>query len=80
MPVSGLLSEGLNLLVLGMGTVFAFLALLVWAVGVMSRFAQAIESRKPPPALQPARSPRGGGDLVAVIAAAVHRYRTEHPH
>ena len=76
MSVSELLIPGLNLMVLGMGTVFAFLALLVIAVTFVSRLIQKFEEKHAvhaPPA--PTVTPVADAELMAVISAAVHRYR-----
>ena len=39
MPVSGLIMDGLGLMLLGMGIVFSFLVILVFAMNLMSRLA-----------------------------------------
>ncbi|MBF0590100.1 MAG: OadG family protein [Magnetococcales bacterium] len=71
--------KGLELMLLGMGTVFVFLAILVGSVVLMSRFAGWIEARMPPQAELPKTvSPvtaGAGQETMAVISAAVHRYR-----
>ncbi|MGN7611359.1 OadG family protein [Magnetococcales bacterium HHB-1] len=76
MPLQDALFKGLNLLILGMGTVYLFLAVLVISVGWMSRFSQWI-GKKFPTETEPAPSPRltTDNDILAVISAAVHRYR-----
>lgn len=71
-----LFSEGINLLMLGMGFVFVFLIFLVFATTFMSqlvtRFAPA------PKPLAPKRSPSrpaaasDDNQLAAVMAAAIH--------
>lgn len=65
-----LFSEGLNLALYGMGTVFVFLTALVLAVKLMSslvlRFEPADVADK-----KPATEPK----LRAAISAAVHQYR-----
>ena len=72
-----LLIESLRLLVIGMGIVFAFLALLVGVVRLMSWSVTRLE----PAPLQPiAASPPSTptdqpDDLIAVISAAITRYR-----
>ncbi|ABK45685.1 sodium pump decarboxylase, gamma subunit [Magnetococcus marinus MC-1] len=80
MDTSALLSEGFGLLVLGMGTVFLFLALLVFMVGQMSHLARWIESKQPQVVpITRATAPTGTpGEHTAAIAAAVHQYRAKH--
>ncbi len=69
----GLLEQGLTLMLVGMGTVFVFLTLLVAATTLMSRLAA---KRSPAPV---AESPVGddevGDDEVAAISAAIIRHR-----
>ncbi|WOJ94605.1 OadG family protein [Congregibacter variabilis] len=77
---ANLLSQGLELLVYGMGTVVVFLTLLVFATRLMSLFIQRFfpepllatprRSARPPQASS-APSP----ELLAAIAAAVHQHR-----
>ena len=76
MAVSQLMTEGLNLLVIGMGTVFVFLAVMVVAVSLMSKLAHRIEARFPAP-VDTLQGDGGGttSDHIAVISAAVRRYR-----
>lgn len=77
MEESGLLIEGLTLMALGMGFVFVFLTVLVIATTGMSwvvrRFTpepvEVPEVSRRPPARQ------DDGELIAVLAAALHRYR-----
>lgn len=74
-----LLDQALDLLIFGMGTVFVFLALLVVAVNLMSRFMEtyfpdAIVPDAPTPKSKP------GNDTVdattlAVIQAAIRQHR-----
>ncbi|WP_177419998.1 OadG family protein [endosymbiont of Lamellibrachia barhami] len=84
MPISDLMLAGSKLMALGMGIVFSFLVVLVFIMLAMSRFAMALQK----PELE--EQPDGGlpvsqqdhqaarGDLVAVITAAVTRYRATH--
>ncbi len=89
MPVSTMLLEGVRLMVIGMGIVYAFLLLLV---GILRLLSQAIQRWAPEPPPAPASTTGAGpgrsgagvnaeipGELLAVIAAAVSRYRRDHP-
>lgn len=77
------IAQGLELMLFGMGTVVLFLCLLVVATGLMSRVvtryfpeppaATATAPIEPPVIALPQHDPR----LVAVISAAIHRYRTD---
>lgn len=71
-----MLWEGLNLLVIGMGTVLVFLALLVVCVQIMSTLVARFS---PPPRATPASLPAvpvpQQDELVAAITAAVHHHR-----
>ncbi len=49
MPIAELMSKGLELMFLGMGTVFVFLAVLVFSVTKMSEFVQKFEKSQPQP-------------------------------
>lgn len=64
-----LLEQGLELMVLGMGTVFVFLTLLVLATGAMSRIVARLPGAAPVEA--GARAARAGGDRREELAAAV---------
>ncbi|XOV89974.1 MAG: OadG family protein [Pseudomonadota bacterium] len=77
-----IVGQGLELAIFGMGTVFMFLTLLVLATMAMSylvgRFSSVTVSSPAPGA------PGEPGEKVppatlAAIAAAVRRYRSEHP-
>jgi len=70
------LSNGLMLLVLGMGVVFFFLAILVVVTKIMSGTVRTIESRKPvaapaSPAPPAAYAPDSEAEIAAAIVAAV---------
>ena len=81
--MDNLFSEGFTLMAFGMGFVFVFLTLLVFATGIMSRLATRYlpepVAKAPKPRPQPATA--GGAasndQLVAVITAAVHKYRSK---
>lgn len=72
-----IVSQGVELMLYGMGTVVVFLALLVVATTVMSAFVGRYfpETEKAP--AQPRKSATAPDDseLVAVISAAVHQHR-----
>jgi len=80
MPITEMLMEGVNLMLIGMGSVFIFLSILIVAMFGMSRIAAAINSRQPQaaPSSTPA-APKAGDDeeLVAVISAAISRFRSK---
>lgn len=82
MAVTDLLIEGLRLMAIGMGIVFAFLALLVGVLRLMSMAAMRLAPEPlvaQLPAAVPAHSAGEDPALTAVIAAAVARYRRDHP-
>ena len=80
MPMSELLMQGGELMLLGMGIVFTFLVVLVAVMTGMSRMAQAIEGAQPQVASGAPAAATGEADqaLVAVIGAAIARYRAAH--
>jgi oxaloacetate decarboxylase gamma subunit len=73
---SGLFEQGLELMLYGMGTVVAFLTLLVFATGLMStiitRFFPVAAEVDEPRAVTPAADTT----LLAVISAAIHKHRS----
>jgi oxaloacetate decarboxylase gamma subunit len=78
--VNEMFQQGVQLMLVGMGVVFALLAVLVLVVRGMSALALAIEGPQPdPPPARGATRPEpvvGGGDLVAAVTAAIHLHRT----
>ncbi|MCX4025250.1 OadG family protein [Endozoicomonas sp. SM1973] len=81
--MSELLNEGLNLMLFGMGFVFLFLTLLVFATGLMSRLITKYSNEEIPSVSQPAASAtvvatQQDEQLVAVISAAIKQYRSRH--
>ena len=70
---SGLIQQGLALMLVGMGTVFVFLTLLVASMSAMSA---AVARFAPPPPAPPSR-PTASEDhaVVAAIVAAVDLHR-----
>ena len=82
MSESVLLLESLRLMAIGMGIVFAFLLLLVGILRGMSWVALRLSPIAIDPEPMPtARALTGMPDAppVAVIAAAIARYRADHP-
>ncbi len=73
-----LLSQGLNLMLIGMGTVFMFLTLLVFATRAMSAIALRLQPEVPANQDNPADSavPANNSAVVAAIAAALHLHRS----
>jgi len=80
------MDQGLELMLFGMGTVLAFLSVLVLSIALMSRvlaryfpvvetpgIADASTRASPPGILG---SAPGDATLVAVISAAIHRHRS----
>lgn len=82
--MNNLLSEGLSLMVFGMGFVFVFLTLLVVVTSQMSRLVSKYEPAPSPAApRRPAAAPttttapaQQQDELVAVMSAAIHKYRS----
>lgn len=77
--MDNLMSEGLNLMVFGMGFVFVFLTLLVFATGFMSKLVNKLVPEpepKPKKAVAPAAAAGNNDELIAVMTAAVHQYRS----
>ena len=83
-PSSDLMLEGLTLMVFGMGFVFTFLTLLVLATKTMSatvlRFSPVEDLSLLTPPLNmasPSQQVANDAQLMAVLSAAVHRYRQD---
>ena len=75
MAVSDLLLQGVNLMLLGMGIVFTFLAILVVALNGMSRLAALLAGPEAPET--GTDSVVDDAELIAVISAAINRYRSK---
>lgn len=78
--MDGIASQAIDLLVVGMGTVFSFLALLILATTLMSRFVDLIsrpETREPSASSAPTQNLPNMEDqqLIAVISSALHKHR-----
>lgn len=83
-----IVTQGVELMLFGMGTVLVFLTVLVLAIALMSRILQRYfpELETDPKVNRPrgaATAPAtafaaGDATLVAVISAALHRHRAKH--
>ena len=85
MPITDMIMSGVKLMFVGMGIVFVFLLVLVFTMKGMSKLAMLFSERQAGPealtyptagAVQAEGNVRG--DLIAVISAAVSRYRATH--
>jgi len=79
-PVSDLLSQGISLMLLGMGSVFAFLLLLIASMALMSWVAGKISDETEPDL--PSRTVHAGyilsdQEVVRVINEAISRYKND---
>lgn len=79
-----LLGDGLVLLVLGLGMVFAFLTIMVGMMTLTARILSRFSHLFPPDAPSPPKKGRAAPSrqaddkqLIAVLTAAVRRYRSE---
>lgn len=84
MEANNLINEGLTLMVFGMGFVFVFLTLLVFATGFMSKMVGKYLPEPVPaaPKAAPKAAPAAAVDnaqLIAVISAAIRQHRERHP-
>ncbi|TVO70491.1 OadG family protein [Sedimenticola selenatireducens] len=81
MQVSNLLIEGVNLMLLGMGSVFIFLTVLVLAMSGVSYLAKTLFKDDPREKLASemtlSPSANEGDEIIAVISAAISRYRAK---
>jgi oxaloacetate decarboxylase gamma subunit len=75
--MNDLLTAGIELMLIGMGIVFAFLAMLVFVIGSMSTFIQRYFPELP--AQHPAGKAIDDAGVVAAIAAALQQYRKKYP-
>lgn len=85
MAIADSLLMGVELMFLGMGTVFTFLVMLVFVLKGMSALAERLDDEshavtsavQQPPNHSPSASPaQADSTLVAVISAAVSKYRS----
>ncbi|MCB1724036.1 MAG: OadG family protein [Gammaproteobacteria bacterium] len=68
--------QGVELMLLGMGIVFSFLAMLVFTLRGMSRLANLLDDRAADDSGPMPIQVADNRQLVAVIAAAIARYRS----
>jgi len=71
------MQQGLQLMALGMGTVFLFLGLLIGVIALVSKIIQRFEKA---PVDHAHASASANNDLIEVITEAVKQYRSDHPH
>ncbi len=71
-----LMNSGIELMLIGMGIVFLFLAMLVVAINIMSSLVQRFFP-EPPATTMPVISDISKS-TVAAISVAVHQYRSTH--
>lgn len=78
MPIADLMMTGLQLMLLGMGIVFGFLILLVFTLKLMSWLAGRFPTTEAPASVPaPAQPAAADTPLIAVISAAIARYRAD---
>jgi len=74
-----LISQGAELALFGMGTVFVFLTVLIGATHLMStlvlRFSPVVVDE---PAAAAGTAAPADGELLAVISSAIQQYRKDH--
>ncbi len=73
MPIDALLAASIELLVLGMGTVFVILGLLIGCMTLLGYLAPKEE-----PIAASAHSSNSDASLVAAIQSAIHMHRNNH--
>ena len=74
--MSALITSGLELTLIGMGMVFAFLTLLVIVTTLMSRIVNKLTPAQPPGLVAPSPSAVIDDELFAVIAEALRQHRS----
>ena len=77
MNSGSLMSEGFNLMLLGMGTVFVFLTILVIVTSIMSALVQKYGAVQPADLNPGAAGQLDEATLLAVISAAIHAHRSK---
>ena len=83
LSIGELVLSGVKLMLIGMGIVYLFLALLVWVIGVTSkliqRFSPELPTHLPYPAAVHPVGDEGeiDAELVAAISAAIHHHQNQ---
>lgn len=77
MNISDLLSQGIELMLLGMGMVFFILSLLIVVLKTVSHFVLKYEPVQAVPDLKSTRFSNINEDIVAAITVAVERFRAK---
>lgn len=72
------MTSGIELMFAGMGIVFLFLTMLVFAINLMSAFVQRFFPEIPVSRAVPGITNDIDKNVVAAITAAVHQYRKKH--
>lgn len=78
MALQSLLTQAAELMVLGMGTVFILLTVMIGLINGTSRILARLAPEEIPLPSGGAKTPAGNVDdseLIAVIQAAIHRFR-----
>ncbi len=85
MSQAELINEGLSLMMFGMGFVFVFLTVLIFATSLMSKTVLAIAPEEPASAPKRSTAPAAGTsdpasdpELLAVISDAIRQHRERH--
>ena len=74
-----LMISGIELMIVGMGIVFLFLAMLVFAINSMTFLVLRFFPEVPPTAITVPTVPLGTDKTtIAAISAALHQYRSKH--
>lgn len=80
METESIISEGINLMLMGMGTVFVFLTILVFVTSFISSLIQKYLPENSAEVLPTARTSLSSGKnnpaLLAVISTAIHAHRS----
>ena len=76
MNIDALLTQSLQLLGLGMGSVFIILSLLIGIISIVSKLVPEEASIVPVVAIEPPATDNNAH--IAAIQAAIHKYRKSH--